>query len=104
MTDNTPKRDPLGLTQLGLVIEEAKTDPDGVSKIATVYQAVMSSYTALQDRYRLLKESNRALAEEVAWLGDQCDDFAMERGELTHRLTKKQPRDETPKRRLEDRR
>jgi hypothetical protein len=83
---NTPKTDPLGLEQLGRAISEAGGDPNGVERIAAVYQAVMSSYTALQDRYRLIKESNRLLAEEVAWLRDQCDDFAVERSELSDRL------------------
>ncbi len=104
MSDNNQTKDPLGLAQLGLVIEDAKTDPDGVSKIAAVYQAVMTSYTALQDRYRLMKESNRLLAEEVAWLRDQCDDFAVERGELTRRASGEPSEDTAPRRRLEDRR
>ena len=105
----TPKTDPLGLERLGRVIGEASGDPSGIERIAAVYQAVMSGYTALQDRYRLLKESNRLLAEEVAWLRDQCDDFAVERSELNDRLAQAgSPADdeeEAPlQRRLEDRR
>jgi hypothetical protein len=90
--DSKPTGDPLGLVKLGQVIDEAADAPDGMRRVAAVYQAVMSSYTVLQDRYRLLKESNRLLAEEVAWLRDQCDDFAEERSELNDRLARQAPR------------
>jgi hypothetical protein len=94
MSENSkPKEDPLGLVKLGQVIDEAADAPDGMKRVAAVYQAVMSSYTVLQDRYRLLKESNCLLAEEVAWLRDQCDDFAEERSELNDLLARQAPRE-----------
>ena len=101
---NTPVKDPLGLEHLGRIIEMAADDPNGLARIASVYQAVMSSYTALQDRYRLLKESNRLLAEEVAWLRDQCDDFAVERSELCDGPASSERPKKKSGRRLEDRR
>lgn len=108
MTDtsaNNP-RDSLGLEHLGHVIEEVRPDKRGLAEITDAYRAVMANYRALQDRYQLLKASNRLLAEEVAWLRDQCDDFAVERNELVEKLAKKRrdPGSSRPKRRLEDRR
>lgn len=88
MSDNEHSPlDPLGLEALGRIIAAAKGGASGVDHIERVFQSVKSSYAALQDRYRLLKESNRLLAEEVAWLRDQCDDFAQERSELMSRLS-----------------
>jgi cell division protein FtsB len=74
---NEKKLDPIGLTALGETIAAASGD-EGIARINAMYQAVLRRYTALQDRYRLLKAANRQLAEEVAWLRDQCDDFALE--------------------------
>ena len=74
---NEKAADPLGLVSLGDAIATAKGEAD-LARIDEMYQKVMRRYTALQDRYRLLKASNRQLAEEVAWLRDQCDDFALE--------------------------
>jgi hypothetical protein len=70
--------DPLGLVLLGQTIEVAPVDSPEIHRIKAAFDAVMSRYTALQDRYRLLKAANRQLAEEVAWLRDQCDDFALD--------------------------
>ena len=70
--------DPLGLLALGSALERMPADVRGISGVTDVYAMVMSRYTALQDRYRLLKAAHRQLAEEVAWLRDQCDDFALE--------------------------
>ena len=74
---NEKMSDPIGLHSLGEAIATAAGEED-LAHIDEVYQMVMRRYTALQDRYRLLKASNRQLAEEVAWLRDQCDDFALE--------------------------
>lgn len=108
MTDTSPlnTEDPLGLASLGRTIDEATPDKLGIDRIAKSYKAVMASYEALRDRYRLLKASNRQLAEEVAWLRDQCDDFAVERGELIESLKAEMIASDSskPNRRLEDRR
>ena len=74
---NEKNPDPIGLRVLGEAIATAAGEED-IAHIDEVYQMVTRRYTALQDRYRLLKASNRQLAEEVAWLRDQCDDFALE--------------------------
>ncbi len=76
-TSSEKKLDPIGLQSLGEAIATAAGEND-LARIDELYQLVMRRYTALQDRYRLLKASNRQLAEEVAWLRDQCDDFALE--------------------------
>jgi len=39
---------------------------------------VLAKYELLRDRYALLKRSNSQLADEVAWLRDQCDDLFQE--------------------------
>ena len=75
LNENAP--DPIGLHMLGEAIATAASEDD-LAQIDEIYQMVMRRYTALRDRYRLLKASNRQLAEEVAWLRDQCDDFALE--------------------------
>lgn len=79
---NEKAADPIGLNLLKETIA-AVVGKDESAHIDEVYQMVMRRYTALQDRYRLLKASNRQLAEEVAWLRDQCDDFTLEEGEDT---------------------
>ena len=70
--------DPLGLEALGRWIEAAKSDPDALDRLSDAYEQTLRRYTAMKDRYRLLKASSRQLAEETAWLRDQCDDFIME--------------------------
>jgi hypothetical protein len=75
-------RDPLGLNALGRLIDEAKSDPAKITKVAEMFDRTLRRYTAMKDRYRLLKESSRQLAEETAWLRDQCDDFIMEQESL----------------------
>lgn len=98
--------DPLGLHQLGRIIHEAKQRGEGMDRVAEAYERVLSSYRALTDRYHMMKASARQLAEEVAWLRDQHDDFAIERNELIDQLTARN-RDSRPpqhRRRLEDRR
>jgi hypothetical protein len=70
--------DPLGLYRLGIALEKVVDSTPGISEVNEAYAVVIRRYTALQDRYVLLKAANRQLAEEVAWLRDQCDDFALE--------------------------
>ena len=70
--------DPLGLDALGRLIDAARTDPSALDLAASAFARTQERYTAMKDRYRLLKASSRQLAEEVAWLRDQCDDFLME--------------------------
>jgi hypothetical protein len=41
-------------------------------------ETVLAKYELLRDRYALLKRSNSQLADEVAWLRDQCDDLFQE--------------------------
>ncbi len=70
--------DPLGLEALGQAIEAAKSNPEEVERASILYAKVLYRYNEMRDRYRLLKASSRQLAEETAWLRDQCDDFLME--------------------------
>ncbi len=98
--------DPLGLHQLGRIIREAKRSGEGADRIEEAYERVLANYCTLTDRYQLMKATARQLAEEVAWLRDQCDDFATERNELIEKLAGRN-RDSRPprhQRRLEDRR
>jgi membrane-bound lytic murein transglycosylase len=71
-------RDPLGLETVKRLIDAALTNPKKIIEAAAALERTLSRYTAMKDRYRLLKESSRQLAEEVAWLRDQCDDFFVE--------------------------
>lgn len=75
-------QDPLGLNALGRLIGEAEADPAKITKVAEMFEHTRRRYTAMKDRYRLLKESSRQLAEETAWLRDQCDDFIVEQESL----------------------
>lgn len=72
--------DPLGLDVLEQRIEAAQKDPAAIAAVTVAFAHTQERYTAMKDRYRLLKASSRQLAEEVAWLRDQCDDFMMEQG------------------------
>jgi len=82
--------DPLGLVALGEAIgrlvhlrDEARESAARparwllcVDGLEQAYGAVAEKYELLRDRYALLKRSNAQLADEVSWLGDQCDDLA----------------------------
>ncbi len=81
-TKNAPS-DPLGLEALSRLIEAARTDPSALDRAARALERTQERYTAMKDRYRLLKASSRQLAEETAWLRDQCDDFLMEQEVLS---------------------
>jgi hypothetical protein len=87
--------DPLGLNRLGQVLAETIASAklslpsdwvENLSQIEQAYQGTLQAYSLLKDRYRLLKISSRQLAEELAWLRDQCDDFADERAELLDQI------------------
>jgi membrane-bound lytic murein transglycosylase len=71
-------RDPLGLEAVRRLIDDALTNPKKLTEAAAAMKQTFRKYTAMKDRYRLLKETSRQLAEEVAWLRDQCDDFMVE--------------------------
>lgn len=107
---NVKGADPLGLVHLGEIIEHArsrKVDPgQALEAIGSAYLVLEESYRTLRDRYILLKGSNRQLSEEVAWLRDQCDDFALERADLRRRLDAGQARrrGNRQRRRMEDHR
>ncbi len=73
-----PVRDPLGLENLKRLIDAALSNPKSITEAALAMDDTFRRYTAMKDRYRLLKETAAQLAEEVAWLRDQCDDFIME--------------------------
>jgi hypothetical protein len=105
-TSGNKPGDMLGLEHLGRIIDEATPDRCGIERIADAYRSVMTYYAALQDRYQLLKASNKLLSEELAWLRDQCDDFAVEQTELVEKLAlrSRDTRPARPRRRLEDRR
>jgi cell division protein FtsB len=73
--------DPLGLDRLGKLIDAAQKDPRAVAELVSAFGRTKDRYTAMKDRYRQLKATSRQLAEEVAWLRDQCDDFLMEQAQ-----------------------
>lgn len=114
-TEKKQRTDVLGLDSLGGIIdrleEHARAGRAGeaagaILELASVWRGVRQSYSGLRDRYCLLKQSNRHLADEVAWLRDHVDDFAGERAELGRRIAASVPRTEPgapPARRLEDR-
>jgi hypothetical protein len=86
--------DPIGLSGLGQYIGDIRKRPwaqqpgagrNDLEVLGRVFESVNESYEALQDRYLLLKESNRQLAEEVAWLRDQCDDLSVQRVDFVRR-------------------
>ena len=70
--------DPLGLDKLERLIDDVQKDSRRLPELAAAFQRTRERYTAMKDRYRQLKATSRQLAEEVAWLRDQCDDFLME--------------------------
>lgn len=85
----TPQGDPLGFDELKgavarlvrLKAEEQKTSRwticvEGLEK---ALEGATMKYELLRDRYALLKRSNSQLADEVAWLRDQCDDLFTDR-------------------------
>lgn len=92
VTPKSNKQDPLGLLHLGQIITQLREPQSSdvlaekISLLASQYDNTLEAYSLLRDRYQLLKESNALLAEELAWLRDQCDDFAVERAELLGEL------------------
>ena len=84
----TPLGDPLGLDELSETVKRLKAlrDEEGsggrstrwavcVDGLEKALDGVVVKYELLRDRYALLKRSNSQLADEVAWLRDQCDDI-----------------------------
>lgn len=82
-----PVGDPLGLEELSEAVKRLARlrDEEGSRGRPTRWAAcadglekalenVLLKYELLRDRYALLKRSNSQLADEVAWLRDQCDD------------------------------